>query len=166
MKLKYINYPNGIHQIEFKESVKSLGLSEEFVEDVLLTCKMDKSSSQIVLNCDVTFNVNFDCDRCSKNVIKTLHTDFVIIKVFEKENDDLDDMNTSYLPPNVVELDFGSDLQDFLVLSIPLKKICNEDCKGLCPSCGSDLNTEECHCTVETINPQWNALLKLKDKLN
>jgi len=56
-------------------------------------------------------------------------------------------------------------LREQVLLAVPIKTVCREDCKGLCPHCGRNLNTESCNCTVETSDPRWSALRELRDKL-
>jgi len=48
------------------------------------------------------------------------------------------------------------------VLATPIRVVCIEDCKGLCPDCGADLNAGPCACAPETGDPRWDALKKLK----
>jgi len=48
---------------------------------------------------------------------------------------------------------------------LPLKAICREDCKGLCPHCGKNLNQEQCNCAEPMEDPRWSALKEIKDKL-
>ena len=50
-----------------------------------------------------------------------------------------------------------------LLLSLPMKSLCREDCRGLCPQCGHNLNNGECGCRQETVDPRLAAL---KDLLN
>lgn len=63
----------------------------------------------------------------------------------------------------------GIQLQDVLreqvLLAVPIKAVCRDDCKGLCPHCGRNLNVEGCHCEEERSDPRWDALKDLKDKL-
>jgi uncharacterized protein len=47
-------------------------------------------------------------------------------------------------------------------MAVPMKPLCRDDCRGLCPSCGSDLNVSECDCAVEEVDPRWRALQLLK----
>jgi uncharacterized protein len=60
----------------------------------------------------------------------------------------------------------GLPLEDFLceqvLLSVPIKTVCREDCKGLCPYCGKNLNVESCSCKVEPKDPRWDALKSFK----
>ena len=50
-----------------------------------------------------------------------------------------------------------------LLLNLPMKHLCREDCKGLCPGCGVNLNREPCRCKKQ-VDPRWAALEQLLDK--
>ncbi len=63
------------------------------------------------------------------------------------------------------EIDLEPMLRDAVVLALPLKPVCRVECKGLCASCGKDLNEGPCSCTDEEMDPRWAALSELKDKL-
>jgi DUF177 domain-containing protein len=56
-------------------------------------------------------------------------------------------------------------LREQILLELPLRVICREDCKGLCPHCGQNLNQGECKCTAPVPDVRWEALKGLKDKL-
>jgi uncharacterized protein len=56
-------------------------------------------------------------------------------------------------------------LREQVLLEVPLKTLCKEDCKGLCPHCGINLNTGKCECAQAATDPRWEALKGLKDKL-
>ena len=58
------------------------------------------------------------------------------------------------------ELYLDDIVKDNIILSLPMKPLCSEDCKGICPNCGQDLNEGECDCEVENLDPR---LAKLKD---
>jgi uncharacterized protein len=63
----------------------------------------------------------------------------------------------------------GMRLEDILreqvLLAVPLKAVCREECLGLCPRCGRNLNSESCQCSGPQPDPRWEALKGLKDKL-
>ena len=63
----------------------------------------------------------------------------------------------------------GMELEDALreqvLLAVPLKALCREDCKGLCPVCGANRNQQSCQCAKSRPDPRWSALGELKDKL-
>ena len=166
MKIKYVNFENGLHEIDLKKDEVDLGFTELVDVTVSVLCNMDKSDHQIVLNCNATFNMYSTCDRCLDDFNNSITTKFTLVKVFDENNVDPDDLNCSYLPKESIEIDLSNDVFDFIQLTLPMKKICAEECKGLCPTCGVNLNNEKCTCSKDKINPQWNELLKLKDKLN
>jgi uncharacterized protein len=56
-------------------------------------------------------------------------------------------------------------LREQVLLALPLKTICREDCKGLCPLCGKNLNEIQCSCVDEVEDPRWSALKEIRDKL-
>jgi DUF177 domain-containing protein len=56
-------------------------------------------------------------------------------------------------------------LREQVLLSVPLKVICREDCKGLCPTCGGNRNTEPCSCAPPLGDPRWSALKDIREKL-
>ncbi len=56
-------------------------------------------------------------------------------------------------------------LREQVLLAVPLKAICREDCKGLCPHCGRNLNQGSCSCNVTQEEPRWAALKDIRSKL-
>jgi len=56
-------------------------------------------------------------------------------------------------------------LKEQILLALPVRQICNAGCKGLCPQCGANLNTESCHCVSTMSDPRWSALEDIRKKL-
>jgi uncharacterized protein len=56
-------------------------------------------------------------------------------------------------------------LREQVLLALPLKITCREDCKGLCPHCGTNWNQEECSCSADVEDPRWAALKEVRSKL-
>ena len=56
-------------------------------------------------------------------------------------------------------------LREQVVLALPLKVTCREDCKGLCPHCGKNLNQEQCSCQSVAEDPRWSALKEIRERL-
>jgi len=56
-------------------------------------------------------------------------------------------------------------LREQVLLATPVRALCREDCKGLCPHCGQNLNVEQCHCEPHLSDPRWEALNEIKKKL-
>jgi uncharacterized protein len=56
-------------------------------------------------------------------------------------------------------------LREQVLLALPLKVTCREDCKGLCVHCGKNLNEEQCSCSTVVEDPRWMALREIRSKL-
>ena len=56
-------------------------------------------------------------------------------------------------------------MREQVLLAVPLRALCREDCKGLCPQCGQNLNAGPCNCAPPPPDARWTALRELKDKL-
>lgn len=81
---------------------------------------------------------------------------------FQKEELELslEDLESSYFEGE--EIDFAQLVHEQIVLSFPIKPLCHEECKGLCPACGVDKNVEPCRCEGVKSDPRWEPLLRLK----
>jgi uncharacterized protein len=89
----------------------------------------------------VKFTLNIVCDRCLKELSRDFEFEFghVVVCSVNKDNDDFIIADNYRVDVNEIAL---SDL----LLELPTKLLCNEDCKGLCTVCGCDLNESECNC--------------------
>lgn len=162
MIIKYTNFSDGIHQIKFDEPVKNIGLDESFYGNVIVNCRMDKSAHQIIIDFDVDASARLTCDRCNSEYETSLHNHFQLSYLFSKENSRLEEYNVFYLSPDEDKIDITKDVFDYVELAIPLKKLCKDECKGLCPHCGQNLNEGSCNCDVKVDNDIWEPLKKLK----
>lgn len=110
--------------------------------------------------------IHVPCARCLNSVTITLdpHIDLALLPApkDEKEADEMElnpDELDDYTYKND-EIDVGAILNEQLLLEKPFKVVCAEECKGLCPSCGIDLNESLCTCTAP---PKSLAFTALKD---
>ena len=115
--------------------------------------------------------VELRCARCLDPVIEDLRRDFDLLyrplgADAAKEEVSISEAET--------EIGFykgeGMMLEDVLkeqvLLAVPLKVVCSEGCKGFCPHCGKNLNSELCNCEVSHSDPRWAALADIKKNLN
>ena len=86
--------------------------------------------------------------------------DFLLVKELEGEEEDLRD-DVYLVESDVVELD--DILIPELILDMEMAVVCDEDCKGLCPKCGCNLNQGECGCVVKEVDPRLAVLQKFLD---
>ncbi len=166
MKIKLNSIPYGINEIVLSKDVTDFDLRTPFLGSVDVSIKVDRSEHQIVLSCSFDTQAILTCDRCLAEYEQKINGNFTVIYIAEKIDDDVEDTNVYELTPDLTYLDLTKDFYDFINLAVPLKHLCSEDCKGLCPTCGANLNIETCDCNNENVNPIWEPLLKLKKDLN
>lgn len=58
-------------------------------------------------------------------------------------------------------LDLTEAIRQYKLMALPMKPLCSEECAGICPTCGQDLNEGTCHCVVQSKDPRWGELLKM-----
>ena len=63
------------------------------------------------------------------------------------------------------KIDLEPVFREQFVLAVPFAPLCREDCKGLCPHCGTNLNLEQCSCSEPMEDPRWAALKEIRGKL-
>ena len=106
-------------------------------------------------------NISFDfygfCDRCAEEVKKNFSFNVKRIVVEKLENEEDDD---DYIVVSNRELDLDELVNEEVSLSLPNKILCKDDCKGLCPKCGANLNVKQCNCKKD-VDPRMEALLQL-----
>ncbi|MCX6149958.1 MAG: DUF177 domain-containing protein [Ignavibacteriales bacterium] len=164
MIIKFSNFTDGVHTIEFDEPIKNINLDNPYKGNVVLLVKMDKSHSQIVLSCDVIVKAGYECDRCDENFESILESNFRLIYLITNNPQKTDELNLYYLSPEADKIDLKKDVREFIILSEPMKKLCKEDCKGLCSKCGANLNLESCNCKEENTENVFSSILKQKTK--
>jgi len=71
-----------------------------------------------------------------------------------------DDLTTAFYEHG--QIDLRQLMREQFYLALPMKPLCRPDCKGLCPSCGADLNQGACECRIEWADPRLAALKKLR----
>lgn len=120
-----------------------------------------------ILEGDISLTINDKCDRC----LKIFHDDFeekitveiVRNKLIDGDDEVLNDEDMGYYSITEDFIDIHEILYQESVLLRPMKRVCSEECKGLCPTCGKDLNLERCDCSKE-LDDRWKALTKLLQK--
>lgn len=114
-----------------------------------------------VIHLDIQFTYSEECSRClqpSTDKISTSVYGKLLQAKKDLTNEDDEYEEILYYENDILELD--EYILEQIIVSLPIKTLCKDDCKGLCPKCGVDLNKEKCDCVHEDIDPR---LEKLKD---
>lgn len=107
------------------------------------------------------------CARCLKELTLPVETENTCAVVLKSEGEDAESESVSengvlFAPDGKLDAADAADALFFMLL--PAKHLCREDCKGLCPGCGADLNFEKCTCPKKKIDPRLAVLQKYLDK--
>jgi len=157
------------HHILAASAIDSKDELFELKDDILFECEADGNKYKVQINGEVSATVELACDRCSQRFEKKIGNKFRVtylpveylpvtreeVRIYEKE------LDVAYYSDGIIELQ--EILHEQLILLIPVKKLCNENCKGICSWCGCNLNEEQCNCH-EVPDGRWEPLKKLMNK--
>lgn len=126
-----------------------------------------KHIAEIDIAGEITAPLEIECTRCLHPVAENLKIEFNAAYV-EKENYTqakeaelgAADLDVSVIEGNTIDLD--ELVREQILLNLPEKIFCREDCRGLCEKCGANRNLINCNCLDTEIDPRWAALKKLK----
>ncbi len=127
-----------------------------FRQPVKVTGRVAAVGGVVSLTAMASFTFTAPCDLCGCVVEKNFTLPFchTVVAEAEEENDDF------ALAPDW-QLDEEALLRDDLILWVPLRFVCKEDCKGLCPVCGCNRNEQTCNCVQKTGDSRFAALARL-----
>ena len=111
-----------------------------------------------------------DCDRCLEPAQFPVDGDFDLFYrpaaevTGEEEEVEIDPGETEIAFYEGAGIELKDVLREYVVLAMPMQRICREDCQGICPACGQDRNAVKCGCEVKPEDDRWAALKKLQVK--
>ena len=127
---------------------------------------------EIFLAGKIKTGIDLSCSRCLKIIQFTVESDVSVCFVPQKEPNETEadielsnyDLEMEYYSDN--KIDLTQSVYDQIILSLPMVRLCDRDCKGICSHCGKNLNEETCGCKEEDdIDPRLAILKNLKDNL-
>lgn len=119
-------------------------------------------SSRFYFSGHLEGEAGLECRRCLTDVRVPVAAD-VHLLFAEATDEEIDDPDVYTLDPKSPELDLRPAIREEWLLSVPAFALCREDCRGLCPVCGADLNEDPAHVHA-TGDPRWDALRELGGK--
>ena len=103
----------------------------KFTGDIHVDCKFQRAGKELLARGMVKLNRDITCSRCLGPASQEVIQDFCV----------------SYSEDSVGDyLNIDNDIREQILLNFPMKVLCGPQCKGICPGCGSNLNTEQCQC--------------------
>ena len=126
----------GILALEHAYDAKALNLELydlHYLDLLQLNGKLERVGSSLFFKGLLNSQIEMLCTRCLKTVRQAVSEPFDLYYPYKGED----------------FLETTDDIREVMILSYPVKFICQEDCKGLCPHCGTNLNEEKCSCKRE-----------------
>lgn len=151
-------------EISFSYSIP-LSYSEngyELTEPVAVIGSVKDMGGYMVLSAKASVKYVTECARCLKKLDGCCKVDFTRTVAVSLEAEDGEDEYILVGENSCVSIDEA--LKEELILSLPLRSLCKEDCKGLCPKCGCNKNETECSCVLTVPDPRWSALKAFSEK--
>jgi uncharacterized protein len=146
-------------------------LEDVFDKEASVKCHVElgyqRSGSGFIFHGDVSGVFHTSCHRCLTKVPYNVSGEFDVVvrrgtdRIPEGDSDSAEDYVILSLNEHQVSLD--EYVYESVIVNIPMRIVCTDDCRGLCPSCGIDRNQKSCACE-DVPDSRWDALRKLKDK--
>ncbi len=124
-----------------------------------------RSGQELFFHGTIAGEVIGHCARCLEQYSFELDKDFSVVLVpkhplSEDVELDEDDLDLSFYEGD--EIDLSPLVREQIILALPTRPLCRENCKGLCPHCGTNLNVQSCSCTESSGDPRLAVLRNLK----
>ncbi len=168
MKINIIEIEEEGIDIDFSETLQEPGVIDS-VGDVVAHLHLDRQLNEVLVSGDIKGEIRLQCSRCLTPFQRYIELDInltylPIEEINKMETYEIkdDESNISYYRGE--QLDITEIVQEQLILSIPMKPLCDEECKGLCPVCGANLNIQECTCKKEEVDPRLSILKRLLER--
>ena len=113
---------------------EGIGLSDEEIDlrsPITIQANMERVDNQIIARTKVSTDYGYLCSRC--------------LEGFHEAREDFYEFDFD-LTPEVECIDLGEEIRQEMILANPARILCKDDCKGICPGCGVNLNLEKCKC--------------------
>ncbi len=169
VELRSLEYEDLV--LEEKGWAKALGidLEPQLCSDPLeIHCELSKEDDLISAKGWVKGKMLLACDRCLKE-FENPYKSFFEVR-YRSSGADEDPDGVEVFPEGEFEivyfegelLDVGEQIRQTILLSVPMRFLCREDCRGLCGGCGVDLNFGTCVCSEPPPDSRWEALKNIK----
>jgi uncharacterized protein len=140
------------------------------VAPVEVSADLRKDAQKVRLVGRVTTTLELDCSRCLEAFTVPIDAKFDVLFLPAGANTGdgeqevaEEDLGVSFYKDDTIDL--GEVLREQFYLALPMKPLCREDCRGLCPVCGRNRNRETCDCQTEWVDPRLDALRQLKKEI-
>ena len=145
--------------IEFDFSGEEIYGAFPIIKPVIISGSVENQASVVVLRYRAELEYTRECDRCLD--LSTTPYTLEYEHILTAQPDEGEDDDLVHIPD--FQLDFEDMAKEDIILDMPTKHLCRQECKGLCPKCGCNLNHGKCSCEMSEPDPRLAALRQLLD---
>jgi len=165
MKVLISEIPEEGLDVDCKETVAS----DTILSPISARLKIMKIGSEVIVKGEVVADVKLQCSRCLMDFEHKLSVpvDVAYHPLEELKKEERHEIMVGELDMDFYsgeEMDLMTLVKEQIVLHIPMKPLCTDLCKGICLTCGNNLNTRDCSCEEKGIDSRFVILKKLFDK--
>jgi len=140
-----INQPAGTSR-EITFDLPDFKLSPDFETSALVgEIRISRTPQGVLAQVDFRASIPASCVRCLEDYVQSLHTNFTELFSYKSHPT----TETGLVVPEDGNIDFSPLVREYLLLEVPIKLLCKEDCKGLCSVCGENLNETTCEHQIQ-----------------
>lgn len=150
------------------EPLKEFHMSCTIINDIQAEVFILPEEDGVLFRGKLCGKVSVPCDRCAEETEINIDYAFDEFEGYPQDDFDvksedlLEDNRVLFKDKNALVLDMGALLWEEFVLTLPTKPLCRKDCKGVCPTCGKNLNEGKCDCEEGGKDPRLAILRNLK----
>jgi uncharacterized protein len=163
MKLNLTALPKGISSFADEGHVE---LPEEAIrwhQAPQIKGFVDRQNDRFIIRANVSAALVLYCSRCLDEHVVPLKDELtlVVLSDYGSGSDSFEDDSIIHYPQDDV-LKLDDPIYRLIILNLPMKSLCSEECKGICTKCGVNLNRQICTCLHDDVDPRWEKLRTLK----
>ena len=140
--------------------VDYMGSTLDFESPLAVVGKVLNIGGTIEISAQITGQFVTECSRCGVKVTEDFSAD-----LFESMENDFSDVDAECISVQGNVIDISGSIDACIFGNIPMQTLCREDCKGLCPECGINLNEKECNCDTTVYDPRFAIFRNLSKEV-
>lgn len=144
------------------------GLTSDLAHVVLRIIRVKK---MVLIEGTINIDASLTCSRCCGDFVQSLKN--ITFKeeynpaeeIIQEDEQELTDQDMELNYYNNDEIDLKELIKEQVLISVPMKPLCSENCKGICAGCGKELNAGPCECNEDILDPRLAPLQQLKEAM-
>jgi uncharacterized protein len=158
MKINIQKLSEGIHELSEEISAADLSIPSKIkpVGNLRIHAFVDKFEDSFRVKLKINAKLKEHCDKCLVEFDSVFDQEGE--RIYHLGKAEFEDDEIEILPDNTKEIDLSDLINEVFLINRPIQITCKEDCRGLCPNCGTNLNKSSCSCGEKSIDPRLEKL--------